>query len=878
MAFSPTTISGCSLWLDANDSGTITATSNAVGTWTDKSGSGYNFSQATAGNKPVYTPNSVNGKATLAFTATNSQYLVGNAAANSFAVGTNCYALFVVCKFNNSTSTGAIINKASYAAVVAGRMSCYRDSGGLSTFLAHSTTSYVTAQTYNFDSASGYRILSLICNRVQGVDTFYINGVSVSSLTYTSDISTALSNTFTYIIGGYNDTTGGVNPPTVGYFLDGNIAEIITYSKPGDMTDVDRQKIEDYLGVKWGIYSGFDISNNDSGGIYKDANQVWDICANFVNTQATEIGFLANGLDLSRIFVLYASLSSGGYTGVTGANCNFMDSSGYDIGPYFVKKGTLQSLLPVVASGTYTKLQQNGYDFYIFTDTGSLSFNNVQTVIKILAVGGGGAGGNTLVINIAGAGGGGGGGVVTTTKAITQTTSLSIAIGNGGTAKTGFISYLYNGNNGGTTYGTFNNGIAAVIAGGGGGGGLSSIDPIIVKSGSNGSADGGSGGGNGLETTATGVSSGITQNSNLANNGGQKTSTGGGGGGGAGAQSSNGIGGDGYQWLLRNSTTNNYYYWGGGGGGGIQSSASTYNGGKGGGGSSTGDSLGYGTSTVNGGANTGGGGAGNSNYTVNYPGNGGSGVFIVAVDTITTTGSPTMTLPLSGGRLYTFAGNGTITFGVSCNVQVLLVGGGGGGGMNGIQNYGSFPAMFGGGGGGGCVGTINYSITNSNTTLSIVIGGGGRNNGSNGGNTSVTDSNGTTTVGGGGGGGNGSEDYLNDYGWARITIATNGNSASNGGCGGGGGGYNGMSDNSSAGTGGTGHTNGSTGSPFYGGNGGGYGGVGDGDKTGLSVTIGGNTAIYGVGGSGSSGGASGYGGGGGSQNYGNPGVCLIYVY
>jgi len=42
-----------------------------------------------------------------------------------------------------------------------------------------------------------------------------------------------------------------------------------------------------------------------------------------------------------------------------------------------------------------------------------------------------------------GCGGGGGGGVVTTTKAITQTTSLSIAIGNGGTAKTGFISGIW---------------------------------------------------------------------------------------------------------------------------------------------------------------------------------------------------------------------------------------------------------------------------------------------------------------------------------------------------------------------------------------------------------------------------------------------------
>jgi len=51
-AFSPTTISNCSLWLDAADSSTITGTTT-VTAWTDKSGNGNHAAFDT--NKPSYT-------------------------------------------------------------------------------------------------------------------------------------------------------------------------------------------------------------------------------------------------------------------------------------------------------------------------------------------------------------------------------------------------------------------------------------------------------------------------------------------------------------------------------------------------------------------------------------------------------------------------------------------------------------------------------------------------------------------------------------------------------------------------------------------------------------------------------------------------------
>ena len=70
--FRPTSIANCTLWLDATDNAGSVGTS--VTTWTDKSGSGFNATQA-AGTAP--TIGSFNGLRTVTFNGT-SQRLVSN--------------------------------------------------------------------------------------------------------------------------------------------------------------------------------------------------------------------------------------------------------------------------------------------------------------------------------------------------------------------------------------------------------------------------------------------------------------------------------------------------------------------------------------------------------------------------------------------------------------------------------------------------------------------------------------------------------------------------------------------------------------------------------------------------------------------------------
>ncbi|MDO6434739.1 T9SS type A sorting domain-containing protein [Flavitalea sp. BT771] len=65
------------IWLNANKSSSITKNgSNQVSQWSDLSGNGYHFSQATAANQPVYGATAApNGRPGLTFTSTSSQYL-----------------------------------------------------------------------------------------------------------------------------------------------------------------------------------------------------------------------------------------------------------------------------------------------------------------------------------------------------------------------------------------------------------------------------------------------------------------------------------------------------------------------------------------------------------------------------------------------------------------------------------------------------------------------------------------------------------------------------------------------------------------------------------------------------------------------------------
>ena len=85
------------LWLDANDTSTITLNGSTVSQWNDKSGNGRNAVQATAANQPTYSTAVLNGKNVLTWPdALNNRFMATSASFSAQDV-------FIVARFRDGT-------------------------------------------------------------------------------------------------------------------------------------------------------------------------------------------------------------------------------------------------------------------------------------------------------------------------------------------------------------------------------------------------------------------------------------------------------------------------------------------------------------------------------------------------------------------------------------------------------------------------------------------------------------------------------------------------------------------------------------------------------------------------------------------------------
>ncbi len=104
--FNPSDIPGLLLWLDGNDpstfnSGTI-SNGQPVSSWTSKDPNSRVYSQATAGMRPVFATNVLNGKSVVQFTNANSQFLAANATFNLFDPSLASQAIVVWYQINDN--------------------------------------------------------------------------------------------------------------------------------------------------------------------------------------------------------------------------------------------------------------------------------------------------------------------------------------------------------------------------------------------------------------------------------------------------------------------------------------------------------------------------------------------------------------------------------------------------------------------------------------------------------------------------------------------------------------------------------------------------------------------------------------------------------
>ena len=264
-AIIPRSINGLSLWMDANDSSTITILSGtSVSRWVDKANN-YAF-DASLNKYP--TISTLNSKNVMAFASASNQYqyFLGDVNAKKNVVGTNSYALFIVAKYPSTTGTGGLYNKSIYAGGN-GRIIMTKDNGtanSIAIMFTHTTTlDYTTSPT----SLASYNIICLIVNRKtlnpatnNYHDYSYINGSRVLTNAYVAQDNNSYDVSYNAYIGAYNNNADNSKSLPIN-LLTGNIAEIIAYSRDTDMEADNRQKIEGYLAWKWDISGNLPLNH-----------------------------------------------------------------------------------------------------------------------------------------------------------------------------------------------------------------------------------------------------------------------------------------------------------------------------------------------------------------------------------------------------------------------------------------------------------------------------------------------------------------------------------------------------------------------------------------------------------------------------------------
>ena len=234
--FDPSTIPGCALWLDAADLGTFTPSNPTGGTaisqWNDKSGNGRHATQATSGNRPVYSSSDISVD-----TTTNPRFF------NMTNMPAAPYDIFVVARPVSGTTDWRTLFRTN--TTDPGMNPIVLEAG--STRLGY-FTSTAFAQFGSLTWAASTR--NLLFARMNGTKTMNASLNGAISLTANTAAGTA-SDVILYM--GALVVNGSV------FQQWGNINEVIFYTTP--LTTIQRQQVEGYLAWKWGLQGNLPIGH-----------------------------------------------------------------------------------------------------------------------------------------------------------------------------------------------------------------------------------------------------------------------------------------------------------------------------------------------------------------------------------------------------------------------------------------------------------------------------------------------------------------------------------------------------------------------------------------------------------------------------------------
>lgn len=242
--------SNLKIWLNASNNASLTYNgSNQVSLWSDLSNNGFNFSQGTSGNQPIYNATGgPNSRPTVNFTRANAQFLSTSLLPGSISFASGVSAFSVV----NFTSVGNFE-----------RIYDFGNGDASNNLLAgrHATTANFFYE--GFAGATGAQTYTTSTPIVNGTPNIYeaiqqggTVGTNTSVAFYsmgTSQTSSGGSGSVTKLPAAINRTlnyVGKSNWAGDAYF-EGSISEILFYNTA--LNNTQRTIIENYLAAGWGM-------------------------------------------------------------------------------------------------------------------------------------------------------------------------------------------------------------------------------------------------------------------------------------------------------------------------------------------------------------------------------------------------------------------------------------------------------------------------------------------------------------------------------------------------------------------------------------------------------------------------------------------------
>ena len=282
---SPTEISGCVGWYDASDAASITASGGAVSLWNDKSGANRTLRQPTSGSRPSTGTRTIAGKNVLDFDGTNAflSYVdeSGNPIYDLNIATPRAVTVFCVVAADATNAVKDILGiqrtgkNANDSGVYVRRHTNLSGSiefaagAGDSTSNDQSTKNNIRGFA---NATTGPMIVSLTLSASASQYDAQLNG---AGQTLTSRFGTLAASGFLSEGSGNHTLDIGVTRNSGNLIAttsrwDGAIGEIVIFNAA--LSTVDRARVEAYLAAKWGI-SGVHApatANNDPVGAWLD--------------------------------------------------------------------------------------------------------------------------------------------------------------------------------------------------------------------------------------------------------------------------------------------------------------------------------------------------------------------------------------------------------------------------------------------------------------------------------------------------------------------------------------------------------------------------------------------------------------------------------